>query len=197
MRKTYKGMIEYSFSLYLLMLVIVMLLYVFRMELLAAVRRQSEDSLVAANLAAAVIDMERYDEENAAVISEAEDAYMRYLKALRENLELGDDMVPENSNLIRSGVSVECFEIYNVFGEDVEKLSMSDGSICGRAMFEGGRGNVRTPNGKAVEYTTVYSRIGFEIEGLFGQTFYVTKDNCVDIAAEPAEEEKNEEKKAL
>lgn len=197
MRKTYKGMMEYSFSLYLLILVIVMILYVFRMELLAAVRRQSEDSLVSANLAAAVIDMELYDEESAAVISDAGDAYAHYLKALRENLELGDDMMPENSYLIRSGVAVECFEIYNVFEDDVEKLSVADGGICERAVFEGGRGKIKTPNGKIVEYTTVYSRIGFEIEAVFGQTVYVTKDGCVDIAADPAKEEEDEEKENL
>lgn len=197
MRKTYKGMVEYSFSLYLLMLIIIMLLYVFRVELLSVVRRQSEDSLVSANLAAAVIDLKIYDEENNAVISDAEAAYEHYMKALRENLELGEDMMPENNYLIKSGVTVECFEIYNVFGNDVEKLSLTDGAVSSRFVFRGGRGTVQTPNGKTTEYTTVYSRIGFEVEGLFGQTFYVTKDNCVDIAAEFAKEEEDEEKEDL
>lgn len=187
-------MIEYSFSLYLLMLLIVMVLYAFRMELMSAVRRQSEDSLVSANAAAAVIDMKLYDEENVAVISEAEEAYAHYLKALKDNLELGEDMLPDNTHLIKSDVTVECFEIYNVFGDTVEKLSVADGMVCAKNVFPGGRGTVRTPNGRTVEYTTVYSRIGFEIEGLFGQTFYVTKDNCVDIAAELAAEEEEEER---
>lgn len=194
MKKSYRGIVEYSFSLYLLLFAAVLLLYVFRTEILFAASRQTEDALVSANLAAAVIDTELYDREDYAVVSDGAEAYRRYLKALKENLELGDDMVPEKNYLIKNKVTVESFEIYNVYGDEIEKLSVSEDGRCTKSSVTG---DAVTPNGKPVVYTSIYSRIGFEVEGLFGQQFYVRKENCVDIAAEQSEEEENEEEENL
>lgn len=196
MKKNYQGIIEYSFSIYLLLFSSVMLLYVFRMEIWSAVRRQTEDALVSANLAAAVIDTTLYDEENVAVISDPEAAYEHFRKALGDNLRLNEEMIPANSYLFPGKVSVEAFYIYNVYGDEVERITLAeDGSSSAETV--GSRGSVRTPNGKTVEYTSIYSRIGFRIGGLFGQTFDVQKENCVDIAAEFQEEEEDEEKEDL
>lgn len=193
MKKSYRGIVEYSFSIYLLILAAVLILCIFRMELLSAVRRRTEDALVSANLAAALIDLEAYDEEERAVITEERKAYGRYLKTLKENLCLNQEMFPVNDRLIRGKVIVEVFQIFNVSGNDVEQLDFTEDGMVNRLRISGGKGIVQTPNGKTVEYTSIYSRIGFYIRGLFGQTVYVTKDNCVDIEAQFLEEEDEEE----
>lgn len=40
---------------------------------------------------------------------------------------------------------------------------------------------MQTPDSKTIENTTVYSKIGFLIQGFYKDTIYVYKDESVDI----------------
>ncbi len=168
-------------------------LFFFRLEHLQAVRIRAEDSLTAAALAGAVIDLEIYEEEEAAVITDVNDAYRSFCKALRSNLHLDEEWNPQDESLISSSVKVERYWIYNVFDEDVEQYQIyPDGSFI-KYSFPGAKGKVYTPDGKRVDYTTIHCSISFEVEGLKGYRRMVNKACSVDVVAEPQEDE-NEKK---
>lgn len=114
--------------------------------------------------------------------------YFTFLDYLKKNFNLNDNMEPVNNfNFIKSKVKVDVFTIYNVIGQDVEILDYKNRAEkieCVYSKVIDGRNKVTTPKGTEIENTTIYSRISFDIEGLFKNKKNVTLDEETDILKE-------------
>lgn len=141
-----------------------------------------EDALAASNLASAVADIKEYGSTHILQITSAQDAYDIYREALRTNLGLDDNWENAKLEWISGKVEVLQYTVYNVRDQDVTIYSFSEQGDFIREEKDG-LGSVRTPDGTLVESTSVYSRIGFPVEGILGITVYAEKDNTVDLVA--------------
>ncbi|MGN0334817.1 MAG: hypothetical protein ACI4DV_04030 [Lachnospiraceae bacterium] len=193
-KKELKGSLEYSLGMCMLILLTLTALFFLRLEVLQSAGILVEDSLAAANLASAVIDLEVYEGEEFAVITDCRKAYKSYYRALRKNMNLNEEMYPVEEIRFQGPVVPECYRIYNVYGSDIVMLEiLSDGRVSERR-FSDAVGRLTTPDGKIITNTTIYSCISFSVEGLKNQIQRVTKECSVDIAAEPEEKEDEKEK---
>lgn len=141
----------------------------------------AEDALAASNLASAVIDVEEYGRTHRLWIADGKRAFEIYKDALQSNMKLDTQLYSSNNDLILGQVQIKEYIVYNVNGQDIE-IEVYDGN--GTLTFAGmGReGDVFTPDGICVENTTIYSKIGFEVVGLAGQSFAGEKEKSIDIA---------------
>lgn len=141
-----------------------------------------EDALAASNLASAIIDIQEYGRSHAIRIASPEDAFKCYQEALKINLNLDEAWESENKELISGPVEIKQYIVYNVKDEDIEISSFgADGNYS--YTEKGGLGTVMTPDGVMVESTSVYSRIGFPVNGILGVGVYAEKEKSVDVVS--------------
>lgn len=155
-------------------------MFSFRVTQYMVTSSEVEDALAASNLASAVIDLEEYGKSHTIYIPEPEAAFVRYREALVVNLGLDEYLNTTNRDLISSQVEIKQYIVYNLRGDMVETY-MLDG--MGRLMSShtARRGTVFTPDNVQVETTTIYSKVGFCVEGLMGQEIYAEKEKSIDI----------------
>lgn len=141
-----------------------------------------EDALAASNLASAIADIREYGMNHVVRIEHPDEAYRVYKEALRVNLQLDENWESSRKDLITGRVEVLQYIIYNVRGNDITVYCYGAEA---NSIYEekGGLGSVRTPDGTLVESTTVYSRIGFPVEGILGIKVYAEKEKSVDIVS--------------
>lgn len=161
-------------------LVIIVVSFGFRITQYMVTAAGVEDALAASNLASAVIDLEEYGRSHTIRIPEPEPAFWRYREALCVNLKLDEHLNTTNRDFISSQVEIKQYIIYNV-QEDVVEIFVLDGNGRLQKTESGRKGEVFTPDGVCVEETTIYSRIGFGVEGLLGQEIYAEKEKSIDI----------------
>ena len=139
-----------------------------------------EDALAASNLASAIIDWEEYGKNHTIMIANTRRAFERFRDALIVNLNLDEQLNTTKHNGIYSQVAILKYIVYNVSGENIEIWEM-DG--YGNVMIQrnGKLGEVFTPDMVKVEGTTIYSKVGFWVEGLMEQQIYAQKEKSVDI----------------
>lgn len=178
----------------LMVLCTLLLLFFGRIKSLQSVKIRVEDSQVAANLAAALMDWDVYDEEKIVVISSPKKAREIYEEALKNNLKLDEDWNYGQQNLICSPVKIEAFSIYHVNGDHVTEIQVLENGSSRQFFHANGTGKTKTPDGKVIENTTIYSRIQFEILALPGQRLSVEKECSVDIVVEAKELEDESQK---
>ena len=188
--KKEKGAVEYSLCIMLLMMGIMMLIYTMNMKIITHTKINVDDAITGANLASAVVDLKGEDGYlNTGVISnyDYQQMYNLYLDALKGSLGLDDSMNPANKVLIKSPVKVEEYIVYNVSGNDViEKKVITGGGdpnyIKGNeTTYVGKLGSVKTPDGTKVTSMTIYSKISFDIETVYGSKKHVIKQHSVDV----------------
>ena len=174
-----KGAIEYSMSLMLVAVSVLMMLFCFRIRSARVEKMYVEDALVSANLAAAVIDTDVYGETEKLIITDELRAYERFQSALKTNLNLDDDYTPRNTFLMENAVKVLEFHIYNVDEYTVTHIVFDEyGSKRTEVM---GLSGAATPDGTDVESTTIYSKIEFDVKGFLTQRNRMTLEKSVDI----------------
>ena len=83
-----KGTVEYSMCIMLLTVSVLLILFCFRIRSARVEKAYIEDGLATANLAAAVIDTDIYGETEELVISDTDEAFGRFQRALKNNLNL-------------------------------------------------------------------------------------------------------------
>ncbi len=145
-----------------------------------------EDALAASNLASALIDLEEYGKSHKVRISDPEEAYEVFLRAIRDNLQLDEEWECANKALISGPVKIADYIIYNVDQEQVYADRVGSGGNVVET-WSGKKGEINAPNGVPVECTGVYSEIEFPVEGFLGVTVLAHKGKLVDIAAERRE----------
>ena len=174
-----KGAVEYSMSLMLIAVSVLMMLFCFRIRSARVEKMYVEDALVSANLAAAVIDTDVYGETEKLIITDELRAYERFQNALKTNLNLDDDYTPRNTFFMENAVKVLEFHIYNVDEYTVTHIVFDEyGSKRTEVM---GLSGAATPDGTDVESTTIYSKIEFDVKGFLTQRNRMTLEKSVDI----------------
>lgn len=174
------GQIDVVVSMMLFMLLLVAVLFGFRITQYMVTAAGVEDALAASNLASAVIDLEEYGRSHLVYIPDAEEAFLIYREALCYNLELDEYLNTTNRAFLSSQVEIKQYIIYNV-RSDIVEIMVLDGEGRLQSHTTGKAGEVFTPDNVRVETTTIYSKIGFWVEGLQGQEFYAEKEKSIDI----------------
>ena len=174
-----KGAIEYSMSIILVMISVLLILFCFRIRSARVEKAYLEDGLASANLVAAVIDTDIYGETEKLIISDTNGAYERFKKSLKTNLNLDDGFMPEDTFLMENPVEILEFRIYNV-DEDMVTCTVYD-EHGSRSTESSSLSYTVTPDGTEVESTTIYSKIEFDVKGFLSQRNRLTLENSVDI----------------
>lgn len=180
-----RGSIEWVTGLFFLLFLTILLCVQMQLAAYRSTSLYLEDALAASNLASAVIDLEEYGISNTVRISNLDEAYRKYMNAVKRNLNLDENWEGTNTALISGKVSVVNYSIYNVSDNAVSVFQVSeDGRIH---TWEGVLGYVTSPNGVLIENTGVYSELSFPVRGLFGITVTAHKGKFVDIASKKEE----------
>lgn len=182
MKEKSEGKIEVAAGMFFLCFLLVASAMQIQLRLFQTTSLYMEDALAASNLASAVVDIEAYGSNHEIYIAAPAEAFEIYKKALKLNLQLDDSWECAQKDLITGRVEILRYIIYNVRGQDIMVHCFGTEGV---SVYEekGGLGSVRTPDGTLVESTTVYSRIGFPVEGILGVSVYAEKDKSVDIVA--------------
>ena len=161
-------------------LLVVAVLFGFRLLQYSITAAGVEDALAASNLASAVIDLEEYGKSHDIYIPDVNAAFGLYRDALCYNLELDEEMNTSNKYILSSQVEIQEYIVYNVRENAVDAWVLDGtGTLLTRIM--GKVGEVYTPDNVCVETTTIYSRIGFSVEGFQGHEIYAEQENSIDI----------------
>lgn len=174
------GQVGFMVGLFFTLFLGVMLYAVLQLEHYRAVSLYLEDALAASNLASAVVDVQEYGISHSILIERPEEAYERYLWALRGNLNLDAAWEGQAGSLVQGPVSIVQYVVYNVRDSEVAVYYFDgDGQMTQRQET---MGNVAAPNGISVESTSVYSEITFEVESPLGIIVKAHKGNLADIS---------------
>lgn len=191
------GMTGYVFPLMLLMMVTLLITYAFRQRMISYGKIQLEDALTDAVLAAAVVDLGLFGENEYRIENyNYGDLYDKFQTALIQGLHLDESGMPKAGSYLASGIVVEEFWIYNmerdrdgyIVAETLCKY-ISKGNYCN---LTDRRTDVPateipqyfpvTPNGKTVNSLTIYAKISAEIRGVWGSVYAVSKEQAADVA---------------
>lgn len=179
LQSTESGQIGWSLGLWFMLFLGIFLCVLLQLETFRASSQYMEDALAASNLAAAVIDVEEYGISHKLRIDDPNEAYSRYLRAVRENLSLNNLWECGNRELISGPVHIENFTVYNVSGSEVEVCSFGGSGTT--LHWYGVLGQETAPNGIKVENTGIYSEISYQIKGIFGIVVTARKGKLVDV----------------
>ncbi|MBR5248768.1 MAG: hypothetical protein IKV27_07510 [Lachnospiraceae bacterium] len=176
------GKIEIFTEIYMVVLLMILLSVQLQIQTFLATSTYMEDALAASNLASAVIDIQEYGMTQVVKIKSPDNAFELYCEALKENLSLDDDWESKQKDLIYGQVEILKYEVYNVEKNNVTIYSYGTEGEEVR-VIPNGLGSVYTPDGILVESTSVYSKIGFPVKGIFGVKIDARKDKTVDIVS--------------
>lgn len=177
--KTERGQVGWVTGFWFLILLMVVLYACFQLEIYRYTSRHLEDALTASVLAAAVIDVETYGRTHEVRIDSPELAYERFQKALRSNLNLREDLEPNQNPGLTGGVQILNFSVINVREGKTQVYCYQNGEHFYH-LYET-QGNYIAPNQIPVESTAVYGEIICGSFGLFGVELPIQKKRLVDI----------------
>lgn len=178
--KKSKGQVDIVVGMFFLVILSVLVIFGFRMVQYMVTAAYVEDALAASNLASAIIDLEEYGKSHIIKIPDPENAYALYREAVCHNLHLDEELNTTNTEVLADKVTILEYSIYNVREEDIE-IYILDGNGRLQDQRTGIIGETYTADGTKVETTSVYSRVGFYVNGLLGQKIYAEKEKSVDI----------------
>lgn len=167
-------------SMFLFTVLLITILFGFRVSQYMVTSAGVEDALAASNLASAIIDLEEYGKSHIICVEDPEAAFWRYREALMVNLGLDNYLNTTNREFLASKVDILQYIVYNVRGNHISICTL-DGKGKMQSQTTGRKGNVFTPDGVQVETTTIYSKIGFWVNGLLEQEIYAEKEKSIDI----------------
>lgn len=177
--KRENGNINIMFSYMALSIVALLVAYGIANNKIIIMNNKLEDALVSSNLASATVDLKEYAEKGLIVNIESQsviDSYNAFLSTLKKNLSLNDNLSLKKDSIISSNIKIEKFVIYSDVKSHIEINEVLNGSVSTSQREKG----IMTPNGKNIEDTTIYAKLGFQVS-VMGQDFYVSKDNVVRV----------------
>ena len=175
-----KGYVEYSLSIMLIILAMVVILFGLTIRMARMEKTLIEDALDLSNLAAAVVDTNVYGETEKISV-DASEGYARFKSALKTNLNLDDSLMPINTTFMDEPVEILEFHVYNVDETLGEITHITIGQTGAQSMEIIPLSGARTPDGTEIESTTIYSKIEFTVKGFFGLRLRETLDDSADI----------------
>lgn len=178
-RRTEPGKVEWVTGIFFLLFLGILLCTFLQLEIFRSSAQYLEDALAASNLASAVIDVEEYGMSHRIWIGDVQEAFERYKTAVKGNLNLNDAWECENRKIISGPVKVVDYTVYNVSGNDVTVSHFDESGML--TEWQEQLGSAKTPGGKVIESTGVYSEITYRVEGMLGTEAEAHKGKLVDI----------------
>ncbi len=178
------GVIYQIFCLALIGIICLLATFVIRMKTINIVNENVQDAISMSNLAAALIDREEYQNTNKIIVKDFQASYLAYEDAFRHNMNLDINWKSERSDYLKSQIDLLEFSIYQVMGSDITQIRRmnANGKISYENLeYKGQLGELKTPDGVVITNTTIYSRVGFLLKGVWTDTYYVRKEGSVDI----------------
>lgn len=176
-----QGSVDVVAGMMFLLIIVLSAIFGFRTIQYMVISAEVEDALTVSNLASAIIDIEEYGKSHNIHIRDSERAFSMYYDALCSNLKLDTQLNTTNKDLLVGRVEIKEYILYNRRNGEIETIVMNqEGKIISCSL--GQVGSVYTPNQVCIENTSVYSRIGFYVEGFAGKKIYGEKEKCIDIA---------------
>lgn len=177
MRKK-KGAIEY-FTFSLLFITVCLFIVVgLRVRKIKLTNDFVSNGLVSANLAADVVNLDEFGKNREINITNVQNSYDLFSKALNKNLKLDKNFGSDESIIVNNKVNVDNFTIYNVKGKDVDVISIKP--TYSKYTVNNGVGHLKTPNNVTIKATSVYSKISFSVKEILGEK-KVSKECTTDI----------------
>ena len=174
-------MIGTGISLFMMLFIVAVISYMTQKYSYQTIKINTEDALAASNLASAVIDIQEYGISHNIIIPDPEAAFAIYKDALKVNMNLDDSWRSTTRQDISGPVVIQEYIIYNVRYDDVEVHYFGESQYS--QIIVGGKGTVTAPNGKIIESTSIYSKITFPVDGIWGIQTIAVKDQLVDITS--------------
>ena len=190
-KKEGSSLVEFT-VIFTILFILILIVYAMRLSCIKSEAEMTHDDLLSSELAAyKEIDLDklgRSDDLKLIVFSDYNAAYNTFKEYLHYNLNLDENLNPKDKkfNFIKSRVNIEQFIIYNMEGNDIHRIILQENNsggvnIVSDDLIKDGKDKTKTPCGKIVESTTLYAKIGFDIERIFGQTQHVSIDEQTDI----------------
>ena len=178
---TESGQIGWIAGLFFTLFLGIFLYAMLQMDIYRSSSQYLEDALALSNLASAVVDVEEYGISHRLAITDPVQAYVRYRKAVKENLNLDDLWECRENGVIGGPVRIVNYTVYNVSGNDVEISSFDENGLMSRRREQ--LGEVSAPDGTRIESTGVYSEISYVQKGFPGVEVEARKGKLADIVA--------------
>lgn len=178
-RKKDSGILKNMVGVVPIIVVIMLAVFSLQFEISQAASAEIEDALVEANLASAVIDIQKYGASHQLLISSPQAACETFQRVLQANLSLDEQWECKNSSLIEGKVRLDEYSIYEVRGRDIIQYCFKQNTMSTQAFAEG-VGRIEAPDGTKIQTTSVYSKISFQVR-FFGRLIEVYKHKCVDV----------------
>ncbi|SMC29003.1 hypothetical protein SAMN02745134_03750 [Clostridium acidisoli DSM 12555] len=171
MKKKDGGIIVEVTVFFMLMIVMILIVFITSLGQVKAESEMVNDDLGTSELAAFKdIDTDvlgKSQNLNELVITDYNTAFQTFETYLKENLNVNDSFNPNSkANFIKSKVTISDFEIYNLYGNDIEVITYKNGSFS-KVYNNNAKGTIKTPKGNIVNYTTIYAKIEFDINPIF------------------------------
>ncbi len=179
--KKSEGKVGTIVGFYMLMFFVVILATNMQVSQFRATKTFVEDALATSNLASAIIDIETYGINNYLVIADFNKAYNTYKSALKINLDLDENWECPNKAAISGKVEILDYIIYNIWGNDIEEYHFDENGVMSYSYIIGGLGSIKGPEGTVIEATSIYSKIGFFIDGILEIHVNAENEKLVDI----------------
>lgn len=176
---TESGQIGWVAGLFFTLFLGIFLCAMLQMDIYRSSSQYLEDALALSNLASAVVDVEEYGISHRLVITDPVQAYVRYRKAVKENLNLDDLWECKGNGVIGGPVRIVNYTVYSVSGNDVEISSFDENGLMSRRREQLGKASA--PDGTRIESTGVYSEISYVQKGFPGVEAEAHKGKLVDI----------------
>lgn len=181
LRRRESGQAGWVTGLFLTLFLAVLLYAMLLMEQYRAAALYLEDALTASNLASAVIDVEEYGISHTILIANPQEAYERYLWAVKGNLNLDDRWKGADGSLIEGPVEVVNYTVYNVRDDGVAAYRFDGNGVL--SQWQESLSGAKAPNNVPILSTSVYSELKFEMGGFPGMRIEAYKGNLVDITS--------------
>ena len=172
------GMVDFFVGLLAVFIVSLVMIVCLKISHFMIAGAYVEDALAASNLASALIDVEAYGRDHTLWISDPQGAYEIYREALAVNLQLDEDGRSFQRELLEGPVGIKEYIIYNVKDGQVTIYELDDNGMMQETTAVS---EAYTPDGVAVESTTIYSRIHFGVRGFGQQYIEAEKEKSVDV----------------
>lgn len=191
-----KGHVNYAFGLALMLFVVLVIMYQVQINAFKSSSQGIEDAIVDAALASAIPDIKEYGKSgNLSLYSatkessdgsqtgkhmeQLEYSWKMFVTALSAELDLDENMVPQNKELYGEKIVINDYRIYNVLDDKVYIWQRSGNNIVltGSAKV----GTINAPNGIPITKTSVYVDISSKIRGFFSVTIHANKKKLVAI----------------
>jgi hypothetical protein len=181
-RKTKDGTGDFIFPMYMILFCIMLFSYCYYDQILYYTKTNVEDSVAAATLASACVNLYDYGDFDSMSYEIINSCYDLFEKSLSENMSLDGNLKPTHDSfgaiLITEPVEILEYSYYCIRDGIVYKTT-KNGSVN---VNKGFAGQVTTPNGNVISQTTIYAKIRVSVKNPYTKEIVTAiKDFSVDI----------------